>query len=109
MTRRLALALFGTLLSAFAQQAGVPLGPELRGKALATYVRATSSDGYRVVFSLAGLDPAFSDNQVMLADATGGKPLPAQHGPFQIIAPKEKRASRSARMVTKLEVVQAAK
>lgn len=160
MSRRLALALLGTLLGVFAQpvpsisitgavakpltlsaadlkkmpratvtlkhdnvetvyegvpiheilrQAGVPLGPELRGKGLATYVISTSSDGYRVVYSLAELDPGFSDNQVVLADTTGGKPLPPQHGPFRIIAPRDKRASRSARMVTKLEIVQAAK
>ena len=38
-------------------RAGAPVGKNLRGNALATYVVAKAHDGYQVVYSLAELDP----------------------------------------------------
>lgn len=88
------------------KRAGAPQGQSLRGKALAGYVLAEALDGYQVVFSLGELDPGFADNQILLADTANGKPLPDTRGPFRLIVPKDKRGARSARMLTKLEVVQ---
>ena len=96
----------GVRLHEILKQAGVPLGTELRGKALATYVLAEAQDGYQVVFSLAELDPAFIDNEILLADTANGKPLAGPQGRFRVVAPKDKMGSRSVRMLTKLEVVQ---
>ena len=96
----------GVWLHEILKKAGVPLGEQLRGKALTTYVLAEAQDGYQVVFSLGELDPAFADNQILLADKANGKPLFGDDGSFRIVAPKEKRAARSVRMLTKLEVVQ---
>jgi hypothetical protein len=87
----------------------VPQGKELRGKALAGYVLAEAQDGYRVVFSLAELDPSFIDNEILLADTANGKPLSGVEGRFRIIVPKDKPGARSVRMLTKLEVVQVTK
>ncbi|MEO7653850.1 MAG: hypothetical protein ABIZ80_25620 [Bryobacteraceae bacterium] len=78
----------------------------MRGKALAKYVVAEAQDNYQVVFSLAELDPAFLDNQILLADTANGKPLFGAQGRFRLLAPKDKPGARSARMLTKLEVVQ---
>jgi DMSO/TMAO reductase YedYZ molybdopterin-dependent catalytic subunit len=88
------------------KRAGVPQGGELRGKALAGYVLAEAQDGYQVVFSLAELDPAFIDNEILLADTANGKPLFGAQGRFRLVAPKDKPGARSVRMLTKLEVVQ---
>lgn len=88
------------------KRAGVPQGPELRGKALSTYVLAQAHDGYQVVFSLAELDPEFIDNEILLADTANGKPLAGEQGRFRLVAPKDKVTARSVRMLTKLEVVQ---
>jgi hypothetical protein len=57
----------GVWLHEVLQKAGVPQGNELRGKALSTYVLAQAQDGYQVVFSLGELDPAFIDNEILLA------------------------------------------
>jgi len=65
----------GVWLHEILKKAGVPLGEELRGKALTTYVLAEAQDGYQVVFSIGELDPAFGDNQILLADNANGKPL----------------------------------
>ena len=58
----------GVWLTEVLRKAGVPQGSELRGKALTTYVLAEAQDVYQVVFSLAELDPASSDNEILLAD-----------------------------------------
>src|SRR5262245_9687065 len=95
----------GVLAGEILKRAGAPLGADLRGNAVATYVVATASDGYQVVFSLAELDPGFTDNGIIVADTIGGKPLFAYQGPFRIVAPKDSRAARSIRMLMQLDVV----
>jgi DMSO/TMAO reductase YedYZ molybdopterin-dependent catalytic subunit len=96
----------GVWLHEVLKKAGVPQGNELRGKALAGYVLAEAQDGYQVVFSLGELDPAFIDNEILLADAANGKPLFGAQGRFRVVVPKDKSGARSVRMLTKLEVVQ---
>ena len=63
----------GVWLSDVLKKAGVPLGPGLRGAALAGYVLASASDGYQVVFSIGELDPDMTDGQFLLADTANGK------------------------------------
>ena len=99
----------GVWLHEVLKQAGVPQGSELRGKALSSYVVAEAQDGYQVVFSLGELDPAFIDNEILLADTANGKPLFGAQGRFRLVVPKDKPGARSIRMLTKLEVVQVRK
>jgi DMSO/TMAO reductase YedYZ molybdopterin-dependent catalytic subunit len=96
----------GVWLHEVLKNAGVPQGSELRGKALSSYVIAEAQDGYQVVFSLGELDPAFIDNEILLADTANGKPLFGAQGRFRLVVPKDKPGARSVRMLTKLEVVQ---
>src|SRR5215468_11376087 len=96
----------GVWLSDVLKKAGVPLGPGMRGAALAGYVVASASDGYQVVFSLGELDPDMTDAQFLLADKANGKPLFGENGAFRLVIPKDKRGARSIRMLTKIEVVQ---
>jgi DMSO/TMAO reductase YedYZ molybdopterin-dependent catalytic subunit len=96
----------GVWLHDVLKMAGVPQGSELRGKALAGYFLAEAQDGYQVVFSLGELDPAFIDNEILLADTANGKPLFGAQGRFRLVVPKDKPGARSVRMLTKLEVVQ---
>jgi DMSO/TMAO reductase YedYZ molybdopterin-dependent catalytic subunit len=99
----------GVWLHEVLKKAGVPQGGDLRGKALTTYLLAEAQDGYQVVFSLAELDPAFIDSEILLADTANGKPLFGAQGRFRLVVPKDKRGARSVRMLTKLEVVQVRK
>lgn len=99
----------GVWLHDVLKAAGVPQGGELRGKALASYVLAEAQDGYQVVFSLGELDPAFIDNEILLADTANGKALFGAQGRFRLVVPKDKPGARSVRMLTKLEVVQVRK
>lgn len=99
----------GVWLHEILKRAGVPLGSELRGKALASYVLAEAQDGYQVLFSLGELDPALIDNQILVADTTNGKPLFGAQGRFRLVASKEKAGARSVRMLTRLQVVQVRK
>jgi len=95
----------GVLVAEILKRAGGPGGAKLRGKALATYLLCEAKDGYRVVFALAEFDPDFSDNPVIVADKRDGRALFDYQGPFRILAPRDKRAARSIRMLTKLTVV----
>jgi len=99
----------GVLLEDVLKRAGVPTGSSLRGKALTTYVLVEAQDGYQVVFSLGELDPSVTDNQVVLADSSGGKPLADTEGPFRLVIPKDKLGARSVRMLRRLKVVQVTK
>ena len=99
----------GVLVGELLKRAGAPVGRDLSGKAVATYVRATAKDGYQVVFSLAELDPAFTPNDIIVADTVDGKPLFDYQGPFRIVAPHDKKGARSIRMLLRLEVVRLVK
>lgn len=95
----------GVLVADLLKKAGAPLGPDLRGDALATYVVASARDGYQVVFSLGEMDPALSGHQVIVADSVDGKPLFSYQGTFRLVVPRDTRAARSVRMLEQLNVV----
>jgi DMSO/TMAO reductase YedYZ molybdopterin-dependent catalytic subunit len=99
----------GVLVGELLKRAGAPVGRDLSGKAVATYVRASAKDGYHVVFSLAELDPGFTANDIIVADTIDGKPLFDYQGPFRIVAPHDKRGARSIRMLQRIEVVRLVK
>jgi len=99
----------GVLIAEILKRAGVPLGHDLSGPAVATYVLAIAGDGYQAVFSLAELDPAFTSNDIIVADTIDGKPLFDYQGPFRIVAPHDKRGARGVRMLQALDVVRVRK
>jgi len=84
--------------------AGVKFGEGLRGKNLALYLVVEASDGYRAVYALPELDPAYTDKVVMLVDKHDGKALDAKEGPLRIVAPDEKMHARWVRQVTGLVI-----
>jgi DMSO/TMAO reductase YedYZ molybdopterin-dependent catalytic subunit len=86
-------------------RAGVPQKEKLRGSAMAMYVLAEASDGYRVVYALAELDSDFQDSDVIIADTMNGGPLGEKQGPFKMVAPHDKRPARSIRMLKSMTVV----
>jgi len=95
----------GVLVAEVLKRAGVPLGGDLRGPALSIYVLASAADGYQVVFSIGELDPAMSANDIIIADTFDGQPLSDTQGPLRLVVPKDTRAARSVRMLTRIDVV----
>jgi len=95
----------GVPLRDLLERAGAPGGKTLRGKALASYVLAKARDGYQVVFGLAEFDPAFANEQILVADKRDGKPLFGYQGPFRLVCPNDKAGARSVRMLESIEVV----
>ena len=83
---------------------GAPLGSDLRGKALANYVVATGSDGYKAVLALGEVDPSFHPGEIIVADTMDGKPLDAHSGPFKLVVTEDKRPARSVRNLTTIEL-----
>ena len=95
----------GVLLRDILARAGAPIGQNLRGKALATYILAKAADGYQVVFTPAEVDPQFAGQKILVADKRDGKPLRADQGPLRLVCPGDKEGARSVRMLESLEVV----
>jgi hypothetical protein len=95
----------GVALRAVLEKAGVGFGDTLKGKRLASCLLVEAADGYRVVFALPELDPAFTDKQIILAFLKDGKPLDEKEGPYRIVTPDEKRMARWVRQVTTLKIV----
>jgi hypothetical protein len=96
----------GVLLHDVLERAGAPLGKDLKGKALSSYVLATANDGYAVTYTLTEMDTAFSEGDVLLADESGGQALKSPQGPFRLVAPHDKKPARSLRMLERIDVVQ---
>ena len=84
--------------------AGLKFGQDLRGPALATYLVVEASDGYRAVFALPELDPAFTDRVILLCDQRDGKALSEREGPLRLVVPGEKRHARWVRQVVALKI-----
>ena len=97
----------GVTLVDVLQSAGVKFGDGLRGKSLALYLVVEASDGYRAVFALPELDPAFTDRVILLADRRDGAKLSASEGPLRIVVQDEKRQGRWVRQVRSLIVKRA--
>ena len=99
----------GVALSEILKQAGAPQGPKLRGPALATYIVAEGSDGYRVVFSIAETDADFQDSEILVADKMNGQAMDAHLGPLRLVVPHDKRPARSVRMLQTIQLVTVSK
>lgn len=99
----------GVLLREVMKRAGAPLGNQLRGKALASYIVAKAHDGYQVVFGLAELDSAFANEPILVADKRDGKPLFGYQGPLRLVCANDKAGARSVRMLETIELVRLAK
>lgn len=84
------------------KQAEVTVEKELKGENLTKYMLVKCGDGYEVLFSLAELDPGFTNRVVILAYAKDDKPLADGVGPFRLVVPDENKPARSAHEVTHL-------
>lgn len=85
--------------------AGAPVDDRMGGRNSAAYVLVSSEDGYRAVYALAEIDPAYAlERQVMVGDTLDGGPLRDSHGNLRIVNKGEGRFSRWARQVVSLEV-----
>jgi hypothetical protein len=96
----------GVLLSDLVRAAGAPLGKELRGPLLASYVLAEAKDGYRVVYSIGEVDPDTGNAQILVANKKNGAPLSLSEGPYRFVLPQDKRGARWIRQVLRVSLHQ---
>jgi hypothetical protein len=82
---------------------GAPHGKDLKSQALADYIVATGSDGYKSVVALGEIDPEFHPGMVLIADTMNGKPLD-KAGPFRLVVSEDKRPARSVRNLVRVEL-----
>lgn len=94
----------GVLLVDVLAKVAMPTGEKFHSTAASYYLLVEARDGYRAVYAWAELDSAFMDKSVYVATKRDGKPLSDKDGPFQLVAPGEKRAGRWVRQVTALRI-----
>ena len=70
----------GVLLRDLLTLAGAPMGDKLKGQNMPAFVYLTAHDGYHVVLALAEVEPSVQDNQILVADQSGGSPLSRRTG-----------------------------
>jgi len=97
----------GVLLTDVLAKGDLPLGEKFHSTGASYYMLVEARDGYRVVFAWAELDSGFMDKSVYVVTKRDGKPLSDKDGPFQLVAPGEKRAGRWVRQVAALKIRQA--
>lgn len=95
----------GPDFAAVLREAGVAQGPRLHGKPLVAYVVVKGKDGYRAVFSIAELDPAFTGRKIILADRRKDAALEANEGPWRLVLEADLKPERSVRQVESVTVV----
>lgn len=88
-------------------QSGVASGEKLRGKELSAYLIAEATDGYRVIFTMAELDPSLGNKSVVLAYRMNDAALPATQPPFRLVFVGDGKQARSIRMLKSIKYVKA--
>jgi DMSO/TMAO reductase YedYZ molybdopterin-dependent catalytic subunit len=94
----------GVPVAKLLESVGVSLGKSVRGERLAEFVMVRAVDSYRVLFSLAEIDPIFRERTPLLCYRKNGSPLPGKEGPLRIVVVDDKRHARWVRQVTAIEL-----
>lgn len=94
----------GVLLADVLSRVDLPTGPKFQHTAASYYVLVEADDGYKAVFAWAEVDSTITDKAVYLVTRRDGKPLSAGDGPFQLVAPGEKKNTRWVRRVKALAI-----
>jgi hypothetical protein len=71
------------------------------------YLLAEARDGYRAVFAWSELNPDIMDKPVYVATNRDGAALNEKSGPFQLVAPGEKRTGRWVKQLAALRLREA--
>jgi hypothetical protein len=97
----------GPELAALLRQVDAPLGARMHGRAVATAVLVTASDGYRTVLSLGEVDPELRPGaRVILADQEDGRPLPPNEAPARLVIDGDAKPARDAHSVISIDLRQ---
>ena len=78
----------GVRLTDVLRRAGVAVD-SAHGTNLVSRVLVEASDGWRVIFSLPELLPAFAGRRVLVADLMDGAALPGNEGPWRLLCPDD--------------------
>ena len=94
----------GVPLAVLLGKVGVPQGEAVHGAFFMTGIIAEGTDGYKVLYSIAEVDPTVHTGQILVADTLDGKPI-AANGAFKMISTEEKRPARWVRNLNKISVI----
>ena len=85
---------------------GISTNSAIKNDILSMYVVATGSDGYKSVFSMGELNPAFGNQPDLIAYSLNGDPL-TTNGFARLVVPNDVKAGRHVSNLVSLEVCRA--
>jgi hypothetical protein len=85
---------------------GISTNSTVKNDILSMYVVATGSDGYKSVFSMGELNPAFGNQPDLIAYSLNGDPL-TSNGFARLVVPNDVKAGRYVSNLVSLEVFRA--
>jgi hypothetical protein len=94
----------GVSLIELLRHAGAMDEAPLKGADLSRVVVLTARDDYRIVFTLAELEPTLGARRVYVVDRCDDKPLDADTGPLRVLVPDDQRGARSLRQLDAIRV-----
>ena len=95
----------GPTLADLLRDLDAPMGARMHGQAVNDVLFVTAADNYRVVLTLAEVDPGVhKDARAILADKADGLPLDPHEGPFRLVVDGDLKPARSARSVVEIEL-----
>ena len=94
----------GVELAELLARVNAPVGEKLKGRLFMTGVVAEGTDGYKVLYSVAEVDPVMHSGDVIIADSVNGGPL-GSNGAFQLVNTEDKRPARWVRNLDRILVV----
>ncbi len=94
----------GVLLNTIVE-AAVPISnTSYKNDPLREFVTVVGSDNYQATVAIAEILPTFGHQQVLLAYAKDGRPLPSSEGAIELIVPNDTLAGRDVKHVVRLVV-----
>lgn len=84
---------------------GPTVDPKVKHQGLRAAVIATASDGFEAAFSMGELLAHLGATTAWLVFEMEGKPLSPEVGPFRLVIPTDKGASRSLHQLVKVRVL----
>jgi len=95
----------GVPLAALLAAHGAIFDKSTEKKMLTSYIVATSTDGYSVIYSTVEVYPDYHAGDIIVADQMNGKPLDAHSGALKLVSTQDAKAVRWVRNLSSVRLM----
>ena len=95
----------GVPLAALLASHGAPFDKSTESAMLHSYLVATGTDKYSVIYSTVEVFPEYHTGDVIVADQINGKPIPPDQGALKLISTEDAKPMRWVRNLTSVSLI----